>query len=205
MRYFFFYILISSTAYSQISAVTENGDEVFLYDDNTWIYKNENLSNKSLSSISYPIYNYDKNSTFLVKSNKIKMGVYIDPKKWSFNKSLSDEYEYEFELKNEELFAMMINEKIEMPLENLKELAFYNFSFAADDARIVNQEFRSVNDLLILMLHMEGTIEGLSVFYYGYYFSNDKGTTQFVTYSTTNLFDSYKSEIEKFLNGLINF
>ena len=205
MRYFFFYILISSTAYSQISAVTENGDEVFLYDDNTWIYKNENLSNKSLSSISYPIYNYDKNSTFLVKSNTIKMGVYIDPKKWSFNKSLSDEYEYEFELKNEELFAMMINEKIEMPLENLKELAFYNFSFAADDARIVNQEFRSVNDLLILMLHMEGTIEGLSVFYYGYYFSNDKGTTQFVTYSTTNLFDSYKSEIEKFLNGLINF
>ena len=155
MRYFFFYILISSTAYSQISAVTENGDEVFLYDDNTWIYKNENLSNKSLSSISYPIYNYDKNSTFLVKSNTIKMGVYIDPKKWSFNKSLSDEYEYEFELKNEELFAMMINEKIEMPLENLKELAFYNFSFAADDARIVNQEFRSVNDLLILMLHME--------------------------------------------------
>ena len=205
MRYFFFYILISSTAYSQISAVTENGDEVFLYDDNTWIYKNENLSNKSLLSISYPIYNYDKNSTFLVKSNTIKMGVYIDPKKWSFNKSLSDEYEYEFELKNEELFAMMINEKIEMPLENLKELAFYNFSFAADDARIVNQEFRSVNDLLILMLHMEGTIEGLSVFYYGYYFSNDKGTTQFVTYSTTNLFDSYKSEIEKFLNGLINF
>ena len=205
MRYFFFYILISSTAYSQISAVTENGDEVFLYDDNTWIYKNENLSNKSLLSISYPIYNYDKNSTFLVKSNTIKMGVYIDPKKWSFNKSLSDEYEYEFELKNEELFAMMINEKIEMPLENLKELAFYNFSFAADDARIVNQEFRSVNDLLILMLHMEGTIEGLSIFYYGYYFSNDKGTTQFVTYSTTNLFDSYKFEIEKFLNGLINF
>ena len=205
MRYFFFYILISSTAYSQISAVTENGDEVFLYDDNTWIYKNENLSNKSLSSISNPIYNYDKNSTFLVKSNTINMGVYIDPKKWSFNKSLSDEYEYEFELKNEELFAMMINEKIEMPLENLKELAFDNFSFAADDARIVNQEFRSVNDLLILMLHMEGKIEGLSVFYYGYYFSSDKGTTQFVTYTTTNLFDAYKSEIEKFLNGLINF
>ena len=49
---------------------------------------------------------------------------------------------------------------------------------------------------------MEGTIDGFSVFYYGYYFSNDKGTTQFVTYSTTNLFDFYKVEIEKFLNGL---
>ena len=52
---------------------------------------------------------------------------------------------------------------------------------------------------------MEGIIDGLSVFYCGYYFSNDQGTTQLVTYSTTNLFDSYKSEIEKFLMDLLIF
>ena len=202
MRIILLIFLFTSNLYSQVSAVTENGDEVILYDDNSWIYKNKN-SNNDLSLLNTnKIYSYDKNSTFLVKSNKIKIGTYIDPKKWTFNKSFSDDSEYEFELKNEELFAMMINEKIEMSLENLKDLAFYNFNFAADNARIVNQELRNVNGLLVLMLHMEGTIDGFSVFYYGYYFSNDKGTTQFVTYSTTNLFDFYKVEIEKFLNGL---
>ena len=203
MRFFLFSILFSSISYSQISAVTENGDEVTLFDDKSWAYKNENLSDKLSLTSSYPVYNYGTNSTFLVKSNKIKIGAQIDPKKWSFNKSLADDSEYEFELKNEELFGLMINEKIEMPLENLKDTAFYNFNFASEDARIVNQEFRIVNDLTVLMLHMEGTIDGFKIFYYGYYFSSKNGTTQFITYSTANLFEHYKADIEKFLNGLI--
>ena len=149
MRIILLIFLFTSNLYSQVSAVTENGDEVILYDDNSWIYKNKN-SNNDLSLLNTnKIYSYDKNSTFLVKSNKIKIGTYIDPKKWTFNKSFSDDSEYEFELKNEELFAMMINEKIEMSLENLKDLAFYNFNFAADNARIVNQELRNVNGLLV--------------------------------------------------------
>ena len=91
MRFFLFSILFSSISYSQISAVTENGDEVTLFDDKSWAYKNENLSDKLSLTSSYPVYNYGTNSTFLVKSNKIKIGAQIDPKKWSFNKSLSDD------------------------------------------------------------------------------------------------------------------
>ena len=202
MRIITFILLLTSTLNSQIKAVTENGDEVILYDNNSWVYKNQNSKNNLSLSNSVPTYSYDKSSTFLIKSNKIKIGIYIDPKKWKFNKSLSDDSEYEFELKNEELFGMMINEKIEMSLENLKDSAFYNFDFAASDARIVNQELRNINGLSVLMLHMEGTIDGFSVFYYGYYFSNDQGTVQLIAYSTTNLYEYYKVEIEKFLNGL---
>jgi len=203
MRFLVFLIFVTSVSNSQIKAVTENGDEVVLYDDKSWKFINENINNEFDSSKNYPVFYHDENSTFLLKSNINDVGVMIDPKKWSFNKSATDDSEFEFELKNESLYGLMINEKMEIPLETLKESAFYNFDFAANDANILEQEYRYINDLLVLKLHMQGTIDGLSVYYYGYYFSGDKGTTQFVTYSTSNLFELYKNEAELLLNGLV--
>ena len=203
MRFLVFFIFITSLSNSQIKAVTENGDEVILYDDKSWKFINENINKEFDNSKSYPVYYHDENSTFLLKSNVNNVGVMIDPKKWSFNKSTTDDSEFEFELKNESLYGLMINEKMEIPLETLKESAFYNFDFAANDANILEQEYRYINDLLVLKLHMQGTIDGLSVYYYGYYFSGDNGTTQFVTYSTSNLFELYKNEAELLLNGLV--
>ncbi len=203
MRFLVFFIFVTSLSNSQIKAVTENGDEVILYDDKSWKFINENINKEFDSSKSYPVYYHDENSTFLLKSNVNNVGVMIDPKKWSFNKSATDDSEFEFELKNESLYGLMINEKMEIPLQTLKESAFYNFDFAANDANILEQEYRYINDLLVLKLHMQGTIDGLSVYYYGYYFSGDNGTTQFVTYSTSNLFELYKNEAELLLNGLV--
>ena len=203
MRFLVFLIFVTSVSNSQIKAVTENGDEVVLYDDKSWKFINENINNEFDSSKNYPVFYHDENSTFLLKSNINDVGVMIDPKKWSFNKSSTDDSEFEFELKNESLFGLMINEKIEMPLETLKESAFYNFDFAANNANILEEEYRYINDLLVLKLHMQGTIDGFSVYYYGYYFSGKEGTTQFVTYSTSNLFELYKNEAEQLLNGLV--
>ncbi len=65
MRIILLIFLFTSNLYSQVSAVTENGDEVILYDDNSWIYKNKN-SNNDLSLLnSTKIYSYDKNFHFL--------------------------------------------------------------------------------------------------------------------------------------------
>jgi len=203
MRIIVFFLLFTTISKSQIKAVTENGDEVILYDDKSWKFINENINKQFDISKNYPAFFHGKNSTFLLKSNINNIGVMLDPKKWSFNKSASDDSEYEFELKNQELYGLMINEKVEIPLESLKEMAFYNFDFAANDANVLEQEHRYINDLLVLKIHMQGTIDGISVFYYGYYFSGADGTTQFITYSTTNLFEYYKNEAELFLNGLV--
>ena len=66
----------------------------------------------------------------------------------------------------------------------MKSIALDNFKNVAPDAEIINQEYRYVNNLKILMLHMEGKSQGVSFFFYGYYYSNENGTTQLVAYSS---------------------
>lgn len=51
------------------------------------------------------------------------------------------------------------------------------------------------------MLQMDGTIQGIKITYMGYYFSNDSGTVQFITYTSQNLFAAFLPEIEILLNG----
>jgi len=50
---------------------------------------------------------------------------------------------------------------------------------------------------------MNGTMQGIKVSYYGYYFSNNNGTLQFLTYTSQNLLSDYIDEIEDLLNGFI--
>jgi hypothetical protein len=98
---------------------------------------------------------------------------------------------------------MMITENIEVPLETLKTIALQNGKEASPDIKIVKEEYRTVNDKKILLLQMNGTVQGIKLSYYGYYYSNSKGTLQFLTYTSQSLFDNYFTEIEDFLNGFV--
>jgi hypothetical protein len=196
-------LLSSFTSYSQTNAITEEGIEVILFDDNSWTFKNKNSNENKEIRINKSSYKYGKSSTFLVKSSSIPIGIYINPTKWSFQKEGDSDTEYTFTLKGEDLYGQIINEKIEVPLENMKSIALDNFKNVAPDAEIINQEYRYVNNLKILMLHMEGKSQGVSFFFYGYYYSNENGTTQLVAYSSKPLFDSYYGDIQELLNGIV--
>ena len=52
-------------------------------------------------------------------------------------------------------------------------------------------------------MEMKGTIQGIKFMYFGYYHSDDTGSTQFVAYTGSNLTSKYKSEIYDFLNGFV--
>ncbi len=197
-------LLTVSLLQAQIVAVTETGDEVILYDDGTWKYQNEDQLLENEIPMNKNKFEKDKASTFLLKSNKINVGIYLNPKKWSFTKSTDNpEAEYELQLKGEDLYGMLITEKVEIPLETLKTIAVENGKAAAPDLMIVKEEYRIVNGLKVLLLQMNGTMQGIKFSYYGYYFSNANGTLQFVTYTSQNLIDSFKPESEKLLNGLV--
>lgn len=189
----------------QISAVTSSGDEVILNADGTWKYVNASLENKNSIDTNKTNFLKSVNSSFLVKSNKVNCGIYIDPKKWGFAKSGSDEdAEFEFTLKGKDAYGMIICEKTEIPLESLGSIAFENAKNAAPDMAIARQEYRNVNGNLLLLIQMSGTIKGIKVTYLGYYFSSPEGSVQLLTYSATNLFDDQKSDLEQFLNGFVS-
>lgn len=195
-------LLSSYLLNAQINAVTASGDEVILYYNGTWRYVNDSTVENSEIKTNNTPFEKDKKQTFLVKSNKVNVGVWINPKEWSFIKGKEgDAFEFQFRKKDGDLYAMLITEKMEMPIETLKKIALNNARSAAPDIRMIQDEFRTVNGKKLLMMQMNGTIEGLRFTYYSYYYSSPGGTIQLITYTGENLFNGYLKDIEQFLNG----
>jgi hypothetical protein len=195
-------LLFPFVATAQINAVTETGDAVLLYKDGTWKYTNRNEVEATPIPTNSKKFVKDAKATFLLKSTKVNIGVWINPKAWSFTKSTSkDEFEFQFQRKGGDLYGMLITEKIEIPIESLKEIALENAREVAPDIEVVKEEYRNVNGLKVLMMQMSGTIRGIRFSYYGYYYSNEKGTIQFLTYTSETLFKENIEELDTFLNG----
>lgn len=197
-------LLTGQLVRSQVRALTETGDEVILYENRTWTYVNDSVTAMHEIKVNDTDFRKSKNSTFLVKSKKLNIGIWIDPEKWNFTKNSTNEAaEFQFQKKDEDLYALMVSEKMQIPVESLKQIALQNARNAAPDARIVHEEYRNVNGIKVLMMQMIGTIQGIKFTYCGYYYSNPNGTVQLLTYTSQNLYDHYQKDIETFLNGFV--
>lgn len=197
-------LLFSNLLFSQIKAVTETGDEVVLYKDGRWAYVSATASQNMEIIMNKTVFRKDTSSTFLVKSSKLNIGVWINPREWIFSKGAdnNEDSEYSFQKRDDDLYALLLTEKTPIPLETLKEIALENAKKVAPDATITAQEYRTVNGLKIMMLKMSATVQGIKISYMGYYYSNANGTIQFLTYTGDNLAQTFSGDIEKFLNGL---
>lgn len=192
-------------AHAQIKALTETGDQVTLYEDGTWAYDDpESVEPPAEIPLNTAEFNKSEDASFLLKSSKDNFGLWLDPKSWSFTKDSSNpEAEYELHLKSGDLYGMMIVEKFEIPLENLRAIAVENAQSAAPDIKIQTEEYRIVNGMKVLHLRMSGTIQGIKFSYFGYYYSNENGTVQLLTFTSQNLMDEMIGESEQLINGLV--
>jgi len=195
--------MLSFKGFSQIPAVTDKGDQVMLYEDGTWRYANDSsdMEEKAIP-VSEIAYNKNEKATFEVKSTKVNAGVYINTKDWTYKKNpTADAQEYTFQSRGKDIYAMMITEKVDIPIENLKKLALSNAKDAAPDTKIVTEEYRMVNGKKIFFMQMNGSIEGMKFTYLGYYYSSEGGTIQFISYTTQNLLEEYRNDMFELLNG----
>lgn len=193
--------LISS---AQINAVTENGDKVILKPDGTWSYTEGEAEADKPIPLNEVKFEKEETSTFLVKSKKLNIGVWINPKLWSFEKSKEGEAsEFEFNRKGEDFYGLLITEKTEIPLESLRIIAINNAREAAPDLKVTKEEYRTVNGVQVLMMQMKGTIQGIRFVYFSYYYTSAEGSLQFITYTSESMFSRYEGEMEKLLNGFV--
>ena len=194
----------TSATWAQKKAITEDGDEVILYEDGSWAYADNAEKSDEVIPINPNMFKKAENASFLLKSQKTNLGIWIDNKKWTMKKGKDNEdAEFEFRSKKGELYAMIISESIEIPLKSLKEVALENARSVASDLKLVNEEYRTVNGMQVLCLQMDGTLSGIKFSYFGYYYSNEKGTVQFITYSSQRLMRDNIAECEELLNGLV--
>lgn len=208
---------LTLVANAQIKAVTETGEEVILDEKGTWKYINA----KEKKAIATPrnLEEFEKaepeiqinldpiakpeTSTFLLKSTLFNVGFYLNPKKWAFFKADGNtDAEYELQSKSKDLSGIIISEKTEIPLPTLRKTAFENAKAIAPDLKILSEEYRMVNGNKVLMMNMEGTMQGTQFSYLGYYYSNKNGTVQFLTYTSKDLMKDLIPECEELLNGL---
>lgn len=186
-------------------AVTEEGEVVILNDDGTWNYEKENKKNSKTIEIpmNSGVFTKSSTSSFNLKSTKTNASFSFDPKKWKFKKNENghEAAEYTFELKNGDLYAMVVSEQIEIELEQLVNIAFDNAKEFDSDAKVTKKEYRIVNGHKVIYMEIVGTIQSVKFKYLGYYFSNSTGSTQYLTYTGVNLVEKYQTDIDKFLNG----
>lgn len=194
------FITIPSIA--QKKAITENGEEVILYDNATW--KSADITPAYETRLDTLIVAKKADATFAVKSNKVKCSVWINPKKWSFTtKTFAPSQEYVFNLKNkqQEIMAVLIPERIQIPLSTFTTLALANMKEASPDAHLTREEVRIVNGVTVKMLQIEGTVDGLNFTYRGYYYSGKLGTVQLLAFTYKEFFDEFSSDIDELLSG----
>jgi len=197
------FVLLAVTSYASQKAITDTGEEVILKSDGTWEYSDNTHQATKKIEMSKEQFIRPINSSFLLKSSNNKSAFWINPQKWSFKKAKRNEAaEYEFQLKGNDLYGLSITESVEVPIENLTNIALENAKSEAPDAKIIRQEYRIVNGHKVIYLEISGGMQGIKFTYLGYYYSDSSGSTQFVAFTGTNLVDKYRSEINDFLNGL---
>lgn len=190
----------------QLAVVAETGQEVLLYADGSWQYKE--VENATIVQKDTTSYTKPKQADFLVKSTKIDVGVWIDKKKWNYTRSKEGSgsaAEYMFNLTGQDAYAMIIPERIEIPIENLLDIAYQNAERAAPDIQVIKKEIRLVNGKPVHFMQMEGTLQGIKFVYFGYYYSFEKGSVQLLAYTAKNLLKNYEKDLELFLNGFEPF
>ena len=186
--------------------ITEKGDEVLLEDDGTWHYLKappEAAANAPVS-VNAVRFTRAKDAIFPVRSSRNNAVVYIHPKKWTFSKSTKNgAAEFAFQSVDGDLYAMLITERIMIPLDTLGLAALNNMRKVAPDAELIKQEYRYVNDRKVLYMRMSATVQGIKLVYTGYYYSDEGGSTQLVAYTSQNLVQLRTAAIDEFLGGFM--
>jgi hypothetical protein len=204
MKYFLIILLIASTKlFGQEEAVTETGKVVLLNSNGTWKYKDQ--LQKQIITRNSKNFIKDPQATFLLKSTRNGSGFWINPKKWTIKKEdkWNKDSEYELISNEKDLFAIIITEKIEVPLENLKEIVLGQLKEKNIEVDLKKEEYRVVNGNDVLMLQINAIVSGMKMKLFGYYFSNEKGTTQLLMMTGQSLFSELEKDAEVFLNGLV--
>ncbi len=199
-----FFLFLSLSAAAQIKAVTDSGDEVLLYANGTWKYV-DTIKNNDAITVNTKEFKKPADATFLLKSKFTQAGFWLNPKKWSFEKTtVNAAGEYTFSLKeNATVMATVVCEPTGMDIKSLRKIALENMQKAASSFKILNEEYRTVNGLKILKIESEATVEGINFNYINYYYSDSLTTIQFLGFTAKNLIKKYSAQIEELLNGFV--
>jgi len=184
----------------EIRAKTNDGKFVILRDDGTWIY--EPGPKKAAPKKDVEKFEKDPKSIEAYKGKRDKFTLYLIPGRWTQKETPSSpDAEVQFAHQDGDVFGMVIAERVEMPVETLKQVAVGRVQKLDKDFKIVEEGKRIVNGRQVLFLIMDANIKGIPLTYFVYYYAGPEGSIQVLTFTGQSLFKEYKQDMEVFLNG----
>ena len=200
-------LLQSVTFIAQQRALTEDGKEVVLFDNGTWKFVNESDAKALETTITNNnLFEKSRNASFLMKSKKIDVGVYFDPKKWKLaTQKISPHVEYFFAERNSNdgYFGFMITEKVQIAtLKNLKDLIIENVNRNVDYFRLKESEYRTVNGMKVLYIRYAANTKGMDFEYAGNYYINSDGYAGVVGFASQKVFEQSFGAVQELINGI---
>ena len=205
-----FFFLFCGICYSQVTAVTEQGDSVYLWDDGTWqlVHADSSEADSASSDDAFTIdtnstqYTKSSNALKVLKGQKVKYELWYDADKWSLSNASRPAVEYFMRNSENEAFCIIIPERLTTTTFGILNMAVTN---ASNQGVVdsVQYEMRKVNNIDVAMMKMYVNISDVHYFYMSYYYTAESKTVQVITYTYLNLADEYMKDMEELLNGFV--
>ena len=177
-------------------ATTSRGERVILHSDGTWS-KAEDVPLMNGGNFTTPAA-----AKTVLKGKNVKYSLAYDAAKWSIQPESSNaDADYELVHSGGDGYAIIIAEKVVLSAEVLRQAAIANAREASPDAAIVHEDERTVNGNTIRCLKINGTVDGVPVSYYNYYYTGKEGAVQIITFTGQDSLADYEKDFIDFLNG----
>jgi hypothetical protein len=194
-------LLLTIRAGAQITAITEEGKSVILFGNGTWCYLNDSVKT---STLDLPHFSKPKNSNGLLKGKKNKYEICYRTDQWKLlPDTVFKDADYALEHREGDLMAMIITQRMQIPLIKIKESAIESFRKNNTEFKISEEQKIMVNGSTGLLLKIDALVDGIPVSYLNGYFSTGEGTFQLITYTGYNLFDHYRNDMMEFISGFV--
>ena len=181
-----------------IKATTEDGRDVLLKQDGTWIF-NEKILDENINKDSEYT---PKSATSKIDNKTKKVSVFYDPLIWNVEQLKDEDAEYQFKIKTGDVYARLITERISLSVDAIRNAIINNLKKKSENMEIVSEGEKKVNDVNIKTLLVNTRLQGNNFVFYWYYWTGNKGTVQFFSYTTPDIFEEDKNEIFDLMNGL---
>jgi hypothetical protein len=190
----------SAEANAQQYATTDEGQRVLLKDNGLW----ERVMAED-APMGGPV-NLSKSprSRHAVKGKQIPYEIWYNHDKWTvLGESVNSFAEYSLHHKDGDVIAAVVAERIQVDLDKLVEIALNNLKNTASEYRIVDWNTATINNHQGKLLQLNAVVQGIHFTYLIFYFSNERGSFQLMTFTSNNLFAGYQKDLMELISGFV--
>ncbi len=201
---------------SQELAITENGDSVYLFDNGMWSYDLERpeggleefemYSEFSIIDSTNTVYTEPKSKQKKLDKTKQAYSIAFDNKIWKRVpvSTINDEADYTLISKDEEMYGMIIYEKVEIGLNAIMNIAMSNVKDNLNvNPDIIHSDYVMVNGKQMIHATYKVNIQDLKFVFDSFYYSGEEGTVQFTAWTFANIYKQKQAGMLKLLSSLI--